>query len=138
MRISERARGGGTTLFFAFLYFAVGQVLGSIANAAETEEIRIDVRLTAFFVSAVAYATHIALEVFLLRNATRKAAIQVSLAVAAGAFALAGAANISPPLHGPSHHLKLALVAWPVLAGIPSFAGAFIIAAFLAKHRKKI
>ena len=82
-------------------------------------------RLAAWLVSAAAYAAHIGYERFGLRNAPRRAAWHVALAVALGAFGLAVAATIhSVSVVSTSQHRRLllvALVVWPIMTGLPAF-----------------
>jgi hypothetical protein len=94
-------------------------------------------RLGAWLVSAVLYATHILYERFGVRNPPRPAALRVGLAVALGGFGLAVAANFHSLSAGTSDHqrrlLLIALVAWPVITGLPAFLVAWIISAVLAR-----
>jgi hypothetical protein len=82
-------------------------------------------RLAAWGVSGVAYATHLAYELFRLRNSCLFAALHVALAAALGALGLAVGAIIHARSVGtPSQHQQLLLVAlavWPVITGVPAF-----------------
>ena len=82
-------------------------------------------RLAAWLVSAAAFAVHIGYERFVLRHPPRRAAWHVALAVALGAFGLAlGAIIHSLSVVSTTEHRRLllvALVAWPVLTGLPAF-----------------
>ena len=82
-------------------------------------------RLAAWGVSGVAYAIHVGYERFRLRNLSLSAALHVALAAALGALGLAlGAIVHSLSVTTTSQHQRLllvALVAWPVITGVPAF-----------------
>jgi len=83
-------------------------------------------RLAAWVVSGVAFAIHMGHERFRLRNSVFPAALHVASGAALGAFGLAAGAIIRTALSGSttSQHQRLlviALVAWPVIVGVPAF-----------------
>jgi hypothetical protein len=82
-------------------------------------------RLAAWIVSGVAYAIHVGYERCWLRNSSLSAALHVALAAALGALGLAmGAIVHSLSVTTTSRHQRLlliALVAWPVITGVPAF-----------------
>ena len=82
-------------------------------------------RLAAWVVSGVAYAIHVGYERFRLRNSSLTAALHVALAAALGALGLAvGAIIHSLSATTTNQHQRLllvALVAWPVITGVPAF-----------------
>lgn len=80
-------------------------------------------RLAAWLVSAIVYAIHISYERFRLRNRPWRAALHVACGAAVGAFGLAAAATGRSLLSGTGNLrlLRLALVIWPVITGIPAF-----------------
>ena len=84
-------------------------------------------RLAAWGVSGVAYATHLGYERFRLRNALLSAALHVALAAALGALGLAVRAiahSLSATTTRQHQRLLLvALVAWPVITGVPVVIG---------------
>jgi hypothetical protein len=94
-------------------------------------------RLAAWLISAVAFAIHIGLEHFRLRNSPYRTALHAATSVALGAFALAVAANIHALTAGTGNQrlLALALVIWPIIAGLPAFVVALAVAAGLARLR---
>ena len=94
-------------------------------------------RLAAWLICALAFALHIGLELFRLRNSPLRTALHAAASVALGAFALAGAANIHALTAGTGNQrlLALALVIWPILAGLPAFVVAWAAAAVLARVR---
>ena len=94
-------------------------------------------RLAAWLICVVAFAIHIWLEHFRLRNSPRATALHVSLAVALGAFGLAAAANIHALTAGTGNKrlLALALLIWPVITGVPAFVVALVAAAGLTRVR---
>jgi hypothetical protein len=94
-------------------------------------------RLGAWLLSAVLFGTHILYERFALRNAPRSAALAVGLAAALGGFGLAAAANLHSLSVGAGDRqrrlLLVALVAWPVITGLPAFLVAWVVSAILAR-----
>jgi hypothetical protein len=82
-------------------------------------------RLAAWEVSGVAYAVHVGYERFRLHNSSLSAALHVALAAALGALGLAvGAIVHSLSATTKSQHQRLllvALIAWPVITGVPAF-----------------
>ena len=95
-------------------------------------------RLSAFVVSAVVFAAHIAHEHFRIRNTSGLTAWHASVGVAFGAFALALAANIHDlgSASGYRHRMLIALVAWPALTAVPAFVVALVAAAVLGLRRR--
>jgi len=100
-------------------YAAVGITFGLPASDARAW------RLAAWVVSGVAYAAHVGYERFTLRDSPLSAALHVGGAAGLGALGLAIAALVHSLSAGlPSEHQRLllvALVAWPVITGIPAF-----------------
>ena len=97
-------------------------------------------RLAAWLICIVAFAIHIWLEHFRLRNSPRRTALNAALSVALGAFGLAVAANIHALKTGTGNQrlLLLALVLWPMITGVPAFVMALIVAAGLARLRPNV
>jgi hypothetical protein len=80
-------------------------------------------RLAAWVASAVVYFVHIAYEHFRLENSPTTTAIHVALAVALGGLLLAVAATRHAALvseHAPLTRFLVALVAWPLITGVPA------------------
>jgi len=94
-------------------------------------------RLGAWLICALAFAIHIGLEHFRFRDSPYRTALHVSASVSIGAFALAVAANINALRTGTGNQrlLVLALVIWPIMAGVPAFIIALVIAAVLERLR---
>jgi uncharacterized protein (DUF486 family) len=128
-----------TVILFGAVYFVIGITSIALAGGAGSTHMRDTWRGLSFLTSGVAFAVHIGYEHFRLVNSPRTAATHVSLAVAIGAFALAVSANV----HGHWVHssqqrlLALALVAWPVLTGVPAFVVALVAAALLGLRRRR-
>ena len=97
-------------------------------------------RLAAWLICIVAFAIHILLEHFRLRNSPRITALHAALSVAVGAFGLALAANVHALRTGTGNQrlLVLALVLWPVITAVPAFVAALIIVAVLARLRPNV
>jgi uncharacterized membrane protein YhaH (DUF805 family) len=83
-----------TAILIGLLYFAVGIAFGALAGTAASAQTQFFWRLSAFIVSALVFAVHIAYEHFRLRNRPRSTAWHAAMAVACGGFALALMANI--------------------------------------------
>ena len=85
---SSRQRWLATVVLAGALYLVVGIGFGALAGAAASDQSRFFWRLSAYLVSAVVFAAHIAHEHFRLRNTARPTAWHASVGVALGAFAL--------------------------------------------------
>jgi hypothetical protein len=91
-------------------------------------------RLAAWVASAVVYFAHLAYEYLRLANSPTTTAIHVGLAVAIGGFLLAVAATTHAVMvseHAPFTRFLLALVAWPLITGVPAFLVTLVIASGL-------
>jgi hypothetical protein len=97
-------------------------------------------RLAAWLTCGVAFVIHIGLERVRLGNSSARAALHVSMSVALGAFALAAAANVHARTTGTGNRtlLALALLIWPIMAGVPAFVIAMVTAAGLARVRRSL
>ena len=130
---SSRQRWLSTVILVGALYLAVGIASGELAGAAASNQMQFFWRLSAFVISAVVFAAHIAYEHFRLRNTARSTACHASVAVAFGAFALALAANIHDlgSASGYRPRMLIAFVAWPLLTAVPAFIVALVASAGL-------
>ena len=94
-------------------------------------------RLTAWMISAAAFATHFWYEHFRLRSSYRPAALHIAAAVAIGAFGLAVAGMINSLSTAgtirPAWLLALAL--WPAITAVPAFLAALAAGAILTLLR---
>jgi hypothetical protein len=126
-----------TVILLGAVYVVVGVTCGALAGGASSHQMRTAWRLAAWVISAAAFAAHIWYEHARVHSSSSSAAFHVSLAAALGAFGLAVAANV----HRLSNHqpgLILALVAWPVLTGVPAFLVAYAAAAGLGLRRPRV
>jgi hypothetical protein len=91
-------------------------------------------RLAAWMVSAVVYAAHIGYEHFRKRRSLVSTALHVAFGAAVGAFGLAAAAIVHSLLTGTGnlHLLRIALLIWPLITGVPAFVVAFVFLSILA------
>jgi hypothetical protein len=96
-------------------------------------------RLTAWLASVIVFAVNIWYEHVRLRSSPFSSALRTSLAVALGAFVLAAGANLQSLWVTGSNHrsLALALVVWPIVAGVPAFVVALVVAAWLVRRRRR-
>jgi len=122
---------------FGAIYLLAGLVFGWLAGRATSIEVRSAWRMTAWVVSALAFALHIRYEYVRLRSASIRLARHVALAVAIGAFGLALAANIHAVMVGSTHRgaIGLSLVLWPLVTALPAFVVALGAGAILARTR---
>ena len=116
------------------LYLIAGLVFARLAGSSPSPAMRTMWRAAAYFASAVVFAVHI-------RHQRRRGerplvtALHVSIGVALGACALALAANLHA-LSAPSANrvrLAVALVAWPLLTGVPAFLVALVATSILKR-----
>jgi hypothetical protein len=135
--MARRLRWLGTAILVGVLYPAVGIASAALAGAAASTPMRSFWRVSAFVISAVVFAAHIAHEHVRLRNTARPTAWHASVAVAFGAFGLALAANIHDlgAASGYRPRMLIALVAWPLLTAVPAFLVALVVAAGLGVKR---
>ena len=124
-------------ILLGVVYLLVGITFGTLAGRAASHQTQVAWRLGAWLVSAAAFAGHIGYEQFRLRTSRRKTALHVALCAALGAFGLAVAATVHAQLAGASNQraFAIALVAWPVLCGLPAFVVALAAAAALGLTR---
>lgn len=132
LNTSRKYRGLPYVLFFGAVYFAVGVWF---PNPAASNPRQFVWRLAAWVLCALAFVIHIGLEHFRLRNAPCRAALRTAAAVALGAVGVAVAANIHALATKTGNHglLALALVIWPVVAGLPALVVAWVAAWGLAR-----
>jgi hypothetical protein len=140
MSDSGHQRWHMTALLIGALYLVVGLASAALAGAASSRQMQFFWRLSAFVISAVVFAAHIAHEHFRLRNTARPTAWHTSMAVAIGGFALALAANIHDlgSASGYRPRMLIALVAWPLLTAVPAFIVALAVAAGLGVKRRGV
>ena len=86
-------------------------------------------------VSAVVYAAHIGYERVRIRSSPHSTALHVAFGAAIGAFGLAAAANVHSWLSGTGNLrlLRIALVIWPFVTGVPAFLLAIVLTTLLAR-----
>jgi hypothetical protein len=130
----------GKAILAGVLYAAVGVGSAALAGAAASDQMRSFWRLSAFVICAVVFAAHFAHEHFRLRSTVRTTAWRASVAVAFGALALALVANIHDlgSASGYRPRMLIALVAWPLLTGVPAFIVALVVAAGLRVKRPSV
>ncbi|HEY8224318.1 MAG TPA: hypothetical protein VIG25_03500 [Pyrinomonadaceae bacterium] len=125
----------GKVVLVGIAYFLIGYG-SALLDPFVPDQLRFPWRLTAWVLSGVTFAAHIAHEVFRLRNPPLKTASQAAAAVAIGAFLLAIGATTHAFLvqsGTPRWRFFLALVLWPIITAVPAFLVAFIAAAVLSR-----
>ncbi len=125
-------------LLLGAVYLAVGVIFAALAGSAASHQMVVVWRLAAWVISAAAFGTHIWYEHYRLQSAPRLTAWHTSAAVALGAFGLAVAARVHAHVTatGNPRLITFALVAWPLLTGLPAFVVALIAATGLALRRR--
>jgi vacuolar-type H+-ATPase subunit I/STV1 len=138
MDASGRRRWLRTAILIGVVYLVVGVAFAAFAGWSASNQVRVTWRLAAWVISAAAFAAHVWHERFRLRNPALTTALHTSMAVAAGAFGLAVAANLHAQraASGNWRLLALALVAWPALTAAPAFVAALVVAAALGLRRR--
>lgn len=133
MDTSDRKRWFAVVILVGVVYLVVGLMFAALAGSAGSHRMRFTWRLAAWVASAAVFAAHVGYEHFRLRHRPRTTALHASLSVALGALGLAVAANVhaQPTATGNQRLLAVALVAWPVLCGLPAFVVALAAAAGL-------
>ena len=127
-----------TALLAGVLYLVVGVTSGTLAGRAASDPMRTFWRWSAFVLSAVVLAAHVADEHFRLRHSARPSAWHASVAAAVGGFGLAMAANMHElgSASGYRPRMLLALAVWPLLTAVPAFVVALVLAAGLGRMRE--
>src|SRR5215831_6431735 len=128
----------GRVTLLGLLYLGVGLFFNLLGNKYAVNHSHIVMsRLAAWAVSGAVFAAQIAYEHFRLNNSPRSTAFHAAMAAAAGGFALALAANLHAVWVGSGNRrlLTFALLAWPVLTGVPAFVIALITAVGLEQRR---
>ena len=123
-------------LAFATVYLAVGVLF---PNPPAGNPTQFAWRLAAWLTCAVAFVTHVGLEDLRFRNSPTGTAFHAAMAVALGAFGLAGAANVHALLSGAGNGrlLAIALAVWPAMTAVPAFLVAFAAAVGLRGVRRR-
>jgi hypothetical protein len=132
--MTNRLLSASLVALFGFAYALVGIAFPNPPSSSESQFMW---RLAAWLTCAIAFAIHIGLEQFRLRNSPHRTALHAAVSVALGACALAAAANIhARTAHtGNQRLLALALLIWPMMTGIPAFLAALGAAAVLSRVR---
>jgi chromate transport protein ChrA len=127
-------------VLFGVSYLIVGVVFATLANSADSSKMQVAWRLTAWLAGIIVFAVNIWYEHFRLHSSPFSTALRASLAVALGAFVLAAGANLQSLWATASNHrsLALTLVVWPIVAGVPAFVVALVVAAWLVRRRRRI
>lgn len=96
-------------------------------------------RLSAFVGSAAVLAAHVAHEHFRLASPARTTAWHASVAAGFGGLAIALSANVHEISSAADYRPRMlvALVAWPLLTGVPAFLIARIAAAVLGRRHAR-
>lgn len=128
-----RQRWASTVVLAGVVYGVVGLATGTLAGMASPSRAQFLWRLSAFVISAVVFAAHVAYEHFRIGSPARRTAWRTSLAVALGAFLLALVANIHDLRSGTGYRpiMLIALAVWPLGAAVPAFVAALVVTAVL-------
>ena len=129
-----------TTIVVGLIYFITGVTSASFAGSAASNQLRFFWRLSAFAISALVFAAHIAYEHYRRGNTASLTAWHTSIAAALGGFGLAASANIHElsSTMGYRPRMLVAFIAWPLLTGVPAFVVAWEIASGLRLIRRPV
>lgn len=118
------------------LYLVAGTISSALAAAAHPGPMQFFARASAFGISAVILALHVAYERLRLGSATMRAAWHGAVGAAFGGFGLALMANIHDlgSATGYRPRMLVALVAWPFITAVPAFVVALVVAAVVRKR----
>jgi hypothetical protein len=131
----ERRRWGPIAATVGVGYFAIGVIFGALAGDAGSVVALKAWRVAAYVVCLVLFVVHVYFDDLRFRRALTTAR-HTSIAVAFGGFLLAASATLRAMLvEGSPRRMWVALVAWPLLTGVPAFVAAFALAWFLARSR---
>jgi hypothetical protein len=122
-------------LLVGIVYAVVGIATAELAGAARSPQMVTLWRWSAWLLSLVAFAGHIAYEQFRLRDGVRATATHVAAAVALGAFLLAAGGPVRSHW-GAADFWRvsvLSLLLWPILTGVPAFLAALVAGAVLRR-----
>jgi hypothetical protein len=122
-------------LLCGVLYVLIGISTAALSRGAATARMGRLWRLAAWLLSAVVYAAGIWYEQYRSKSPPAKGALHVASGVAFGGFLLAAAATVRALGAGTDRlgAYGLALVAWPVLVGVPAFVVAWVAARVFAR-----
>lgn len=139
MATSDRKRWLRAVILFGAIYFIIAIAFGEFANRAASDATRETWNRLAFVACGIAFAVHICYEHFRLGNSSRVTATHTAIAVALGALALALKANIHDlgSASGYRSRMLIALIAWPLVTGVPAFLVALVAAAGLGLRRRR-
>lgn len=124
-------------LLVAVVYLVAGLVSAALSRSAGSSQGREAWRLSAWVISAIAFAAHIYYEQARLRSSPRTTAWHAALAVGLAGFGLA----VSASLHGraTNHPFPVyALAIWPVMTALPAFVVALVVALVLSRARRNV
>jgi hypothetical protein len=116
-------------------YFLVGVVFAAIANPAGPGVVRTTWRLAAWAASLALFALHVRYECVRHGGTALATALRASAAVALGALVLAVYINLRAEWANPGPHrsVRLAIVVFPIVGGLPAFVVAWAAAAALSR-----
>jgi len=125
-----------TAILAGALYLGAGTISAALTAAVNPGPLQFLARVSAFGVSAVILALHVAYERLRLGSATKRAAWHGAVGAALGGLALALVANIHDlgSATGYRPRMLIALVAWPFITAVPAFVVALVVAAIVRKR----
>ncbi len=135
---TSRRQWLGPVILAGVLYPVVGIASAALAEEAASQQMQFFWRLSAFGISGVLLAAHVAYEHFRLRDNARVTAWHASLGAAIGGFLLALMANIHDmgSASGYRPRMLIAFMAWPLLTSVPAFVVALVLAVVLGLKRR--
>lgn len=128
-----------TAVMIGVIYTVAGVLTARQAGRAPSHDAVFAWRLSAFAISGGAFWIHlVTVERLKFQSTPKEAALHTGLAAAIGGFGLAVFANIHELLatSGYRPRMAIALVAWPLLTGVPAFFLSFVLGIVLGSERK--
>lgn len=142
MRTADSSGSGGRpwlgrAILFGLAYVVLVVGTTALAHVTSSERWVVTWRLAGWVLPAVAYAIHVGYEHARVEGRPPVTAWHAAVGVAVGGFGLAVAALLRSVVTGQGvrNLFLLALVAWPVTAGVAAFLIALGIAAGLSRFR---
>lgn len=126
-------------IFYGLVYLTVGIISALVTNPLESGGMQTALRLLALALAIAAFVYHIRLELFQSNNSIPKASLNASIATAFGTFLLAILANIYGIITEADNknQLLLALILWPVVTGLLTFLGGYVISKIFSLIRSR-
>jgi len=140
-RTADRQAWVSRAIGVGIVYCVFGVMFGVMAGYAGGGRATVAWRFAAWVGSAIVFAALIIYEQFRVRVSSGGVAFHAATAAAIGGFGLAVTATLHRTWSSPSgaamHLYALALVAWPLITGVPAFIVALVVSEGLARLSRR-